>query len=157
MSAAANMKDAMRVLDPRPLEFEHAGDPQVSPAANKAFYKPLPVEGASESGLKKPGPIERIRQQLLDGGRDTRCFLSGHVGSGKSTELHRLQRDLRAKGSKVYYVDLLEWLNVSEPVTLSSFLVSLLSGWVDQIGTVVAQRTPAERLISFFTKTRLIP
>ena len=81
----------------------------------------------------------------------------GQAGSGKRTELHRLQRDLRARGSKVYYVDLLEWLNVSEPVTLSSFLVSLLSGWVDQIGTVVAQRTPAERLITFFSKTRLIP
>lgn len=84
-------------------------------------------------------------------------LFTGQAGSGKSTELHRLQRDLRAKGSKVYYVDLLEWLNVSEPVTLSSFLVSLMSGWVDQIGTVVAQRTPAERLITFFTKTRLIP
>ena len=79
------------------------------------------------------------------------------AGSGKSTELHRRQLDLRAKGSKVYYVDLLGWLNVSEPVTLSSFLVFLLSGWVNQIGTVVAQRTPAERLITFFTKTRLIP
>lgn len=79
------------------------------------------------------------------------------AGSGKSTELHRLQRDLRAKGSQVYYVDLLEWLNVSGPVTLSNFLVFLLSGWVDQIGTVVAQRTPAERSITFFTKTHLIP
>ena len=84
-------------------------------------------------------------------------LFTGQAGSGKSTELHRLQRDLRAQGSQVYYVDLQEWLNVSEPVTLSSFLVSLLSGWVDQIGTVVAQRTPAERLITFFTKTRLIP
>ena len=84
-------------------------------------------------------------------------LFTGQAGSGKSTELHRLQRDLRAQGSQVYYVDLQEWLNVSEPVTLSSFLVSLLSGWVDQIGTVVAQRTPAERLITFFTKTHLIP
>ena len=84
-------------------------------------------------------------------------LFTGQSGSGKSTELHRLQRDLRTKGAKVYYVDLQEWLNFNEPVSLSAFLVSLLSGWVDQVGTVTAQRTPAERLISFFTKTRLIP
>ena len=84
-------------------------------------------------------------------------LFTGQSGSGKSTELHRLERDLRAKGAKVYYVDLEEWLNFHEPVSLSAFLVSLLSGWVDQMGTLQAQRTPAERLITFFTKTRLIP
>ena len=84
-------------------------------------------------------------------------LFTGQSGSGKSTELHRLQRDLRTKGAKVYYVDLQEWLNFNEPVSLSAFLVSLLSGWVDQVGTVTAQRTPAERLITFFTKTQLIP
>lgn len=84
-------------------------------------------------------------------------LFTGQSGSGKSTELHRLERDLRAKGAKVYYVDLEDWLNFNEPVSLSAFLVSLLSGWVDQVGTINAQRTPAERLITFFTKTQLIP
>ena len=84
-------------------------------------------------------------------------LFTGQAGSGKSTELQRLRRDLRAQGCKVYYCDLIEWLNFNESVTLSSFLVALLSSWVDQIGTLVAQRTPAERLISFFTGTKLIP
>ncbi len=91
--AATNMKDAMRVLDPRPLEFGTEDDPRVSPAADSAFYMPLPVEGASTHGLLKPGPVGRIKQQLLDGGPETRCFLSGHVGSGKSTELNHLAVD----------------------------------------------------------------
>lgn len=85
-------------------------------------------------------------------------LFTGQAGSGKSTELHRLRRDLQAAGSaKVYYCDLMEWLNLNEPITLSSFLVALLSSWVDQLGMVNAQRTPAERLVSFFTRTRLIP
>ena len=84
-------------------------------------------------------------------------LFTGQAGSGKSTGLQRLRRDLRAQRCKVYYCDLVEWLNFNEPVTLSSFLVALLSSWVDQIGTLVAQRTPAERLISFFTGTKLIP
>lgn len=95
MSAAVtNLKDAMRVLDPRPLEFDHAGNHVIPPAANSAFYKPLPVEGAApDTRMRKPGPVERIKRQLLEGGRETRCFLSGHVGSGKSTELNRLAID----------------------------------------------------------------
>lgn len=124
---------------------------------------PLDINLPADAALYVQG-LHGHRDAVASLGRDIRrtegggVFLfTGQAGSGKSTELHRLQRDLRAKGSKVYYVDLLEWLNVSEPVTLSSFLVSLLSGWVDQIGTVAAQRTPAERLITFFTKTRLIP
>lgn len=93
VDAAKDLKSAMRVLDPRPLEFDHDGHP-TAPSANSAFYEPPPVEGEAPNGrLKKPTPIERIKRQLMEGGSDTRCFLSGHVGSGKSTELNRLSVD----------------------------------------------------------------
>ena len=133
------------------------------------FHNALRMEGPLDVNLPDDASLYVAG---LHGGRDAVSSLrrdiqrtegggvflfTGQAGSGKSTELHRLQRDLRARGSKVYYVDLQEWLNVNEPVTLSGFLVSLLSGWVDQIGVVVAQRTPAERLITFFSQTRLIP
>ena len=133
------------------------------------FHNALRMEGPLDVNLPDDASLYVAG---LHGGRDAVSSLrrdiqrtegggvflfTGQAGSGKSTELHRLQRDLRARGSKVYYVDLQEWLNVNEPVTLSGFLVSLLSGWADQIGVVVAQRTPAERLITFFSQTRLIP
>jgi GTPase SAR1 family protein len=101
--------------------------------------------------------VARLRREILrvEGGG---VFLfTGQPGSGKSTELQRLRRDLLQKNCKVYYCDLEEWLNFNAPVTLSSFLVALLSSWVDQVGTLHAQRTPAERFITFLTKTRLIP
>lgn len=101
--------------------------------------------------------VARLRREILrvEGGG---VFLfTGQPGSGKSTELQRLRRDLLRKGCQVFYCDLEEWLNFNAPVTLSSFLVALLSSWVDQVGTLHAQRTPAERFITFLTKTRLIP
>lgn len=101
--------------------------------------------------------VARLRREILrvEGGG---VFLfTGQPGSGKSTELQRLRRDLLRKGCQVFYCDLEEWLNFNAPVTLSSFLVALLSSWVDQVGTLHAQRAPAERFITFLTKTRLIP
>ena len=85
-------------------------------------------------------------------------LFTGQPGSGKSTELQRLKRDLLAHGGcKVYYCDLQDWLNLNAPVMLSSFLVALLSAWVDQAGVIQGQRSPAERLLAFFSSTRLIP
>ena len=143
-------------------------DPEIDELLTR-FHNALRMEGPLDVNLPDDASLY---VEGLHGGRDAVSSLrrdiqrtegggvflfTGQAGSGKSTELHRLQRDLRARGSKVYYVDLQEWLNVNAPVTLSGFLVSLLSGWVDQIGVVVAQRTPAERLITFFSQTRLIP
>ena len=84
-------------------------------------------------------------------------LFTGQPGSGKSTELQRLKRDLTAKACKVYYCDLKDWLNLNAPVTLGSFLVALLSSWVDQAAVIQGQRSPAERLLAFFSSTRLIP
>lgn len=133
------------------------------------FHNALRIEGPLDVNLPADA---RLYVEGLHGGKDAVSRLrrdiqrtegggvflfTGQSGSGKSTELHRLQRDLRAQGCKVYYVDLMDWLNLNEPVSLATFLVSLLSGWVDQIGTVAAQRSPAQRLVDFFTQTRLVP
>ena len=84
-------------------------------------------------------------------------LFTGQPGSGKSTELQRLKRDLTAKACKVYYCDLQDWLKLNAPVSLGSFLVALLSSWVDQAAVIQGQRSPAERLLAFFSDTRLIP
>ena len=129
------------------LRFEHPLD--LSIEADAAQY----VEGL-HGGVDA---VARLRRDILrvEGGG---VFLfTGQPGSGKSTELQRLRRDLLQRNCKVYYCDMSEWLNLNAPITLSSFLVALLSSWVDQVGTVQGQRTPAERLIGFFRDTRLIP
>jgi hypothetical protein len=127
------------------------------------FEQPLDLMLPEDAALYVTGlhggsdAVARLRRDILrvEGGG---VFLfTGQPGSGKSTELQRLRRDLLGKGCKVYYCDLEEWLNLNAPVTLSSFLVALLSSWVDQVGALQGQRTPAERLIDFFTGTRLLP
>ena len=124
---------------------------------------PLDVEQPQDQALYVEGlhgsrdAVGSLQRDILRTEGGGVFLFTGQAGSGKSTELQRLRRDLRLRGCKVYYCDLVEWLNFNEPVTLSSFLVALLSSWVDQVGTLAGQRTAAERLIAFFTQTRLIP
>ncbi|MDC3952433.1 P-loop NTPase fold protein [Polyangium jinanense] len=85
MPRATTLEDARKVLDPRPLDFsgkvhERASDPE--------FHVPFPEQQAGS--FKLPGPITRLEKRLLTGTRDTKLFLSGHIGSGKSTELNLL-------------------------------------------------------------------
>ena len=101
--------------------------------------------------------VARLRRDIVRRIGEGVFLFTGQPGSGKSTELMRLKRDLSAQGAKVYYCDLQDWLNLNAPVSLSSFLVALLSSWVDQAGAIQGQRSPAERLLTFFSSTRLIP
>ena len=85
--------------------------------------------------------VVRLRKDILRRIGGGVFLFTGQPGSGKSTELQRLKRDLQALGgSKVYYCDLQDWLNLNAPVTLSSFLVALLSSWVFQAGVIQAQQ-----------------
>ena len=102
--------------------------------------------------------VVRLRKDILRRIGGGVFLFTGQPGSGKSTELQRLKRDLQALGgSKVYYCDLQDWLNLNAPVTLSSFLVALLSSWVFQAGVIQGQRSPADRLLGLFSSTKLIP
>jgi hypothetical protein len=93
MLRATTLEEARKVLDPRPLDFRETNPQGAKVAANPAFYTPPPER--REGNFKLPGPIEKLRQRLLNGTRDTKLFLSGHVGSGKSTELSRLAVERR--------------------------------------------------------------
>ena len=86
---AATLTEARRTLDPRPLVF--GPDGKRSEAEDPEFYQPLPRRSQGQRRL--PAAIESIKDRLLNGGLETKAFLSGHVGSGKSTELGRLMID----------------------------------------------------------------
>ncbi|GKT25286.1 hypothetical protein AVHM3334_17475 [Acidovorax sp. SUPP3334] len=84
-------------------------------------------------------------------------LFTGQIGSGKSTELMRLRAEIASPQVKAFYCDLTDWLNLNEPVTLGSFLVALLSAWVQEAGSIQGRQTPAERLRDFFRNTQLLP
>ena len=127
------------------------------------FEQPLDLTLPADAALYVTGlhgdtdAVARLRRDILRVAGEGVFLFTGQPGSGKSTELQRLRRDLLGRDCKVYYCDLEDWLNLNAPVTLSSFLVALLSSWIDQVGVLQGKRSPAERLIDFFTGTRLIP
>jgi hypothetical protein len=51
-------------------------------------------------------------------------LFSGPRGSGKTTELLRLQSDLQEYGFTVFVVDILEYVNPSSPIDVTQFLVA---------------------------------
>lgn len=121
-------------------------------------YEELLAGGRYVQGLHGPrDAVSRLKKEILrlEGGG---VFLfTGQIGSGKSTELMRLRAEIKSPHVKAYYCDLTDWLNLNEPVTLGSFLVALLSAWVQEVGSIQGQQTPAERLRDFFLKTHLLP
>jgi hypothetical protein len=78
------------------VNFQPAGKNSKDAAKDPAFYT-KPPETDADDGAPLPGPVALIRQGLLAGGPETKMFLSGHVGSGKSTELSRLAVDRKIK------------------------------------------------------------
>lgn len=83
---AHTLADALDVLELEPLAFIG----ESSPASDPAYYVEPPPRDDEADGLPGPGPTEYLRDQLLAQRQAAKLFLSGHVGSGKSTQLNRL-------------------------------------------------------------------
>ena len=88
---AATLDETLDVLELLPLDFggTDSGQPR-DPAADPAFYVEPPAEGANEDALPAPSLAETLAGRLLGPRHGTCLFLSGHVGSGKSTQLSKL-------------------------------------------------------------------
>ncbi len=79
MPPARDLSEAISALDPGPLDPSH-GD----------WY--VENEAETPSG-RRQHPLAMLRAGLLRARDSERLFLSGHTGSGKTTELRRLLRD----------------------------------------------------------------
>lgn len=88
VTRAKTLNEALDVLDVVPLDFVGT---TTSAASNPAFYTELPP--LDHDDLPGSGPAERLRRSLLGRRGSTKVFLSGHVGSGKSTQISRLVAD----------------------------------------------------------------
>lgn len=94
---AKTLDEALEALELEPLDF--SGKAGVRPASDPSYYEAPPPRDDDEDGLAGPGPTERIRDQLLQKRQHEKVFLSGHVGSGKSTELNKLMADPALSGA----------------------------------------------------------
>src|SRR5580692_1997364 len=94
---AKSLDDARDVLELSPLDFLGGGRDE--PASDPAFYVEPPPRDDVGDGLPGPGPEQRLRDDLLGRRLPTSLFLSGHVGSGKSTQINKLAADDAIRGA----------------------------------------------------------
>jgi len=102
---------------------------------NCDFEKPLDWDDRRRVDLSAPGVrggagscIDFLRTNIELSGEPAYQLFTGFRGSGKSTELKLLARQLRQKGYSVIYVDTESYLNLRVPARVSDLLISMAAG-----------------------------
>ena len=126
---AQTLDEVFDVLDLQPLEF---GGEIKSPASDPAFYVEPPPRDEGDDGLPGPRLAESINNQLLRQTRPAKLFLSGHVGSGKSTQINKLAADAKLK--EAFSILLLRIEAESVPFLDATQLLFLIAGVIFQFG-----------------------
>ncbi|TPG51801.1 hypothetical protein EAH89_19565 [Roseomonas nepalensis] len=104
--------------------------PDVPLEPGSEFYEPIYTEHP-ELGLEDP--VSRMATLVeFDGIESVRLF-SGFRGSGKTTELKRLKRDLEADGYVVLYADALDYVNAVEPIDIAELLLALAGAFGEAV------------------------
>lgn len=86
-------------------------------------------------------------------------LFSGQSGTGKTTEMLRLAHELQLQlgnNGRVFYTDMAEWLNPTQPVELSSFMLGVVAAWVNSVEVSdggAGQRSAWDKLWDFLRKT----
>ena len=106
-------------------------------------YVPL-----SEQGLRgSDGDImDDLRRAIRASDEATQLLISGFRGSGKTTELKKLEHKLNNDGFHVVYVDTEDYLNLTMPVTVSDLWISIAAGFDVFLQNLI----PAEHAIGRF-------
>lgn len=112
----AFLKQTFQNLDPnKALE---PGDP---------FYQPL---------YELPGcddPVDLLQRHIEFSGTESRQLFSGFRGSGKTTELLRLKRQLEEDGYIVFYTNALEYIDPSQPIDITDLLIVIAGAFSDEV------------------------
>lgn len=111
------------------------------------FYEPVYEELALDD------PVQQLSTLIdFDGVESVRLF-SGFRGSGKTTELLRLRRDLEDRGYFVLYADALNYVNAAEPIEITELLIVLAGAFSDALEEIldkgIARETFWDRLVRF--------
>jgi hypothetical protein len=132
----------LRVDDP--LE---PGDPLY-----RALYEPLYENDPDD-------PIRLILNDIVLSEVESQNFISGFRGSGKTTELYRLRKNLQDDGYFVAYANALDYILPSEPVEISDFLIVLAGSFSDSLEEQLTFDPVKEgwwtRLINYLTRTKV--
>jgi hypothetical protein len=100
--------------------------PEVSVDPDNSLYVPVSVDPAHD-------PVALIFRDITLAGDSSLNFLSGFNGSGKSSQLLRLQKLLHEKGYFVAFGNALDYFLPTQPVSIELFLISLAGAFSDAL------------------------
>lgn len=111
--------------------------------------------------LAMDDPVELLARGILWNDEGSTQLLSGFRGTGKSTELRRLKKQLEGHGYVVLLGDIEEYLNTTVPIDVTDFLMFLAGCLGDGLAREgVADRDALQggfwaRLVTFFGRINL--
>ena len=116
---------------------------------------PVYIAQINAKGESGSDPIAEVATEIdfQEGGGV--CLFTGQRGTGKSTELKRLQDELDQLGIVAFYADLSEYILLTKPIEITDFLISMAGALSDRIaadtrfGQNLAHRSYWERLGHF--------
>jgi hypothetical protein len=104
-------------------------------------------------------PVDLIFQDIELSEVESLNFISGFRGSGKTTELFRLRKQLQDEGYFVAYANALEYILPAEPVEISDFLLVLAGSFSEAIESALDFDPSKEgfwtRFVTFLNKTNV--
>ncbi len=131
--------------------YQRLGDEPLEPGSK--FYEPIYGQPGCED------PVALMRKNIEFSNTESVQMFSGFRGSGKTTELFRLKRDLEDEGYVVLYGDALKYLNPAQEIDISDLLIVLAGTFSDALeqGNLagIGQDTYWNRLVNYLTKSKV--
>ena len=104
-------------------------------------------------------PVDRLAVQVSRAEGSRVWLFTGNIGSGKSTELRRLRRDLKAAGCVVFLADAAEYINLNQKIEIGDFLISVTAAFAEQAGAYLGSDLIGsgywERIRTFLANTAI--
>lgn len=131
----------------REIEFEPG------PGGGNGLSSSVYVENLHKDGIFLPR--KALHSAIRNNASAERYFFTGMRGSGKSTELRRLKRDLEDSGFVVFYADMTEYLPLNSPVEIGDFLLVILAALANcveedaRFGKDLLQQGVVEKFVEF--------
>ena len=100
-------------------------------------------------------PVEALKSRILFSVSESVNLLTGFRGNGKTTQLKRLRKLLEDAGCRVFYVNMRDYMLMTQPVELSDLLLSITAALSRAVkadnGLNVIERSYWERMKEFLT------
>lgn len=78
-------------------------------------------------------PVAKLQTRIEYEDEESLQLFSGFRGTGKTTELYRLRRELEQKGYFVLYADALDYISASEEIDIVTMLLSVAGAFGEQL------------------------